>query len=105
MTDEPTFPYVYAREWDHIVTARSPRYEWLQFIVIGPPGTNVPLAVVHMKPALLGGWLFSHVEWQGDEAWLGMAPECVLAWKNQSPRLVSPGSNSGVASSGALMAY
>ncbi|MGH9883889.1 MAG: hypothetical protein ACREBE_00050 [bacterium] len=53
---------------------------WRQYLVI----SDERVAIVHMKPAYLGGWRFDHVEVQGEDDWPGMKREAIVAWKFQS---------------------
>lgn len=53
---------------------------WRQYFVI----SDERVAVVHMKPAYLGGWRFDHVDVQGEDDWPGMKRDAIVAWKFQS---------------------
>jgi hypothetical protein len=50
---------------------------WRQYFVIG----DERVAIVHMKPALLGGWRFHRVEVQGKHDWPRMKRDAIVEWK------------------------
>lgn len=50
---------------------------WRQYIAIG----DGCVAIVHMIPALLGGWRFDRVDCQGASDWGTMSRDSILAWK------------------------
>jgi len=50
---------------------------WRQYAVI----SDERVVIVHMKPALLGGWRFHRVEVQGKDEWPGMKRDAIVAWK------------------------
>lgn len=70
-------PYVICRE-------DKRRKRWRQYFVIAPPVTSVPALILHCEPALLGGWRFTHIDYQSTDDWPNMTPEQILAFKEQS---------------------
>jgi hypothetical protein len=42
------------------------------------------VAIVHMTPALLGGWRFHRVEVQGKDEWPRMKRDAIVDWKFQA---------------------
>lgn len=53
---------------------------WRQYLVIG----DERVAIVHMTPALLGGWRFHRVEVQGKDEWPRMKRDAIVDWKFQA---------------------
>ncbi len=50
---------------------------WRQYFVI----SDERVAIVHMQPALLGGWRFQRVEVQGKDDWLGMKRDAIVEYR------------------------
>jgi len=50
---------------------------WRQYFVI----TNSRVAVVHMVPALWGGWHFDRVDVQDGDSWPNMTADLIVEWK------------------------
>lgn len=50
---------------------------WRQYLVI----TDARVAVVHMEPAILGGWRFQRVDVQGGDSWPGMSAADIVRYK------------------------
>lgn len=54
-----------------------PSHRWRQYIIVG----DGVVYIVHMTPALLGGWNFGRVDRQGESEWPGMSRDEIIAWK------------------------
>jgi hypothetical protein len=51
--------------------------DWRQYLLVG----DERVLVVHMVPALWGGWKFQHVDKQFASDWPNMSRESIVAWK------------------------
>lgn len=51
---------------------------WRQYLVV----TDERVAVVHMEPALWGGWRFQRVDVQDGDAWRGMTTADIVRYKS-----------------------
>lgn len=50
---------------------------WRQYLLVG----DERVLVVHMVPALFGGWRFDRVNKQFADDWPSMPREAIIAWK------------------------
>ncbi len=50
---------------------------WRQYFVV----SDARVAIVHMTPALFGGWRLDRVNVQGSEDWPNMSRDLIVAWK------------------------
>lgn len=76
-------------------------YRWLEFQVI----EDGRVTILVMKPALLAGWNLHEVIIQGEEHWLQMSSQAIVAFKREQPhhRLV-PATQEEVASIDRMLA-